>query len=324
MVSQDAHLAAYLGEGVPRMVEAPLAVPMGVVRSVVLHERRWGALFSEHGADASWLDDLRHLWYAEYDGERWSPVESLPLPPNEDLNVSASSALVLDEGVLRWALVATGGNAFVYERQDGAWRFEMVGEGRLETAALAAGPSGLWLALSGFDPGVSGPRKSVRLFHREVGWRLVSRNPTAEQYTELPGLSVAVLPGGVALTWIEATPGGELVALARHRITADDPGTLLVLDRGAERANPLSMPDGVPAWTVLHANTLTSTQELRFVRAEGDKASVLRVIPYPYTGWYAAMATGPNEVLVTGSEFNPDPAQPTVRSLTLRLNPFCR
>lgn len=323
MASDRAHIAAYLVEEAPRLVEKPIAGTVGFTRSVVLGDRRWGVLFEEEGPSGD-SGDLVGVRYAEYDGVGWSEVERLPLPPEGQVIVGSSSALVTHEGVRRWTVVHNpGGAALQYERRDGSWSYRSIADSGVEAAAMAVGQSDTWLALSGLDPGISAPVKSVRLFRLDDGWELVSRNPTVEPYTEIPSISVLALPGGAALTWIESR--GSSIVMARVGVRAGRPGQLLLVDESAAVVRPFATRDGEPAWLVQHVNEIAGSSELRLRRPDGRGVTTTLSIPYPYTGFFAPIATSePEEVLVTGSEFSPDPARPTVRSLTLRLYPSCR
>jgi len=193
----------------------------------------------------------------------------------------------------------------------------------MEAAATVSGPSGTWLALSGVDPDLPVWTKSVRLFRWGSGWQFVSRVATVATYTEIQDLFVSELPDGATVTWRELSRQGAS-AMARVGISTDSPGTPLVVDAHAQQAKPLTLANGTPAWVVQHVSEITGLADLRLVRLEGRGTTVSWRIPYPYTGYYAATPAGPNEVLVTGSEFDPDPARPTVRSLTLRLSSSCQ
>ena len=179
------------------------------------------------------------------------------------------------------------------------------------------------LALSGVDPDLPVWTKSVRLFRWDAGWQYVHRVATVETHTQIRGLYMTVLSGGVALTWREVSEQGS-TAMARVGIDIDTAGTRLIVHANAQQAQSFEMAEGVLAWVVQHTNEATGSAELRLVRRDEGRADVIWTIPYPYTGYYAATASGPNEVLVTGSEFDPDPARPTVRSLTLRLSTSCQ
>jgi hypothetical protein len=322
--SAGAHIAAYLDEEAPRMVENPIDGRVGVVRTVPLDDRRWGALFTETDSREDWANgNVIALWYAEYDGEAWSNPEVVPLPADTSLRLGFfnSSQLVRFEGGLSWVAADLRSATYRYERLDGRWSTEVAETHGGEATAMAADASGLWLAVSGLDPAISEPRKSIRLFRWRDAWELVHRFPTGETYSEIRKPKLTAVAEGLSLTWREEAPGGRTTARARVGITVDDPGAALLLDDDPLRAEPVALPDGSMAWAVEHPNPISI--ELRLVREQGGEARRVATYFYPYTGWYAAVAAGPDEVLVTGSEFDPDPARPTVRSLTLRLNLSC-
>ena len=86
---------------------------------------------------------------------------------------------------------------------------------------------------------------------------------------------------------------------------------------------PLVTADGGTAWVVQHNDTIAAAAELRLVHLDRLGVRTTFAGPFPYTGYFGAIATGPDEVLVTGPDFDPDPTRATVRSLTLRLSPSC-
>lgn len=322
MLSEGAHVAAYLDEEAPRLVENPIEGSVGVVRSVVLDAPRWGALLEERGPSRDSRDFVA-LWYAEYDGASWSEPERLPVPPDGRLFLGSSSALTMHGGAPTWVVVHNPEGAVLqYERRDGAWSYRSIAAEGVEAAAMAVGPSDTWLALSGLDPGIPGPIKSVRLFRWDDGWQLVSRNPTAEPYTEVPSMSVLALVDGAALTWMEL--GSSTTVMARIGVAPDRPGRLIVVDESAAVVRPFVTDEAEPAWVVHHVNDITGAEDLRLLLPEGLGVVTALSVPYPYTGFYAPIAVAPGEVLVTGAEFSPDPARPTVRSLTLRLSSSCQ
>lgn len=326
IASTDAHIAAYVDAARPRLVRSPVDAPIGMVRTVALGEQRWGALFVEgEPADDGTAEPLTlvRMYYSEYDGDVWSAPERVPLPDGGALFPESSSPLVLAGERLHWVVVRrSGGEALHYERHAGTWTIETVEAGGAEAAGLAVGPSGLWVALSGFGPDAAGSRKSVRLLrHEGAGWRVVSRDPTAEPYTEIVGPSVLAGPGGVSVTWTEARGAG--LVRARVGVRPDDSGGLVTIDPSAPAVRTFSSSTGEPRWALWHTGPGSASDQLRIARVRGGVVETEQAMPYPYTGYFAVVAAGPDEVVVSGSEFSPDSTRPTVRSLTFRLNPSC-
>lgn len=321
MVASRKHIAAYLDEDAPRLIAKPIDVPIGMTRAVALDECRWGVLFAEAEEIDSTAATVGFvgLWYAEYDGARWGEAERLPLPEDEEVSlvVSQSSPLVRFDGGLSWAVTDVDRGTYRYQRRGGTWRLEVAEPRGGEAASLATDEAGLWLAVSGLDPAISEPRKSIRLYRWRDGWSLAGRYPTLDTYTEIRRPELLGLPAGVTLTWVETPPSGDDLARAVVGIGPAESGHAVVIDRGGQRVDAVGLPDGAPAWVVLHP------PELRLIDLEQGRPRALRSLPYPYTGWFAATPIGPREVLVTGPEFNPDPAHASVRSLTLRLSPSC-
>ena len=167
-----------------------------------------------------------------------------------------------------------------------------------------------WIRRAVFVPSV-GPR----------GVGVASRLPLAlgtadgpHAYVEPKALMRAdddlVVVGSPTYTWER---GGPMA-----RMTSDGAHVAAYLDVDAPRL--VELPMDVDAREVRAA---ALDDRARGVH-EGESVRIVRTKPFPYTGFFAVTAGEPEGVVVTGPEFDPDPARPTVRSLTLRLNPSCQ
>ncbi len=109
-LTHDAHVAASLDAGATGMVGRPPTdreVALGTVRAVALADGRWGALFTDEDADslADHRETVLRLWYAEFDGSGWTPLEAVPRPAGGALYVNQSSRLIQVGDRLAWAVV---------------------------------------------------------------------------------------------------------------------------------------------------------------------------------------------------------------------------
>lgn len=331
-LTHDAHAAAWLDADAPEMVPAPptdSSVAFGTVRAVALGDGRWGALFSDEDPDslADHRETVLRVWYAEFDGERWTALEPVPRPTRGALYVNASSRLVRVGERLQWAAVhqpVTGPSTLLfYQRERGLWSVEpMPGDGVDNDVELAFDErQGLLLAVFGVDTDLV-QQKSLRLYRRGGGWNLVQRIAVPPPGAEVSS-TIAADASGVSVGWTEVS-GGASRAYARVDVTREEAGRRLTLDDNAAQLEAVAGLAGGHVWIVDHANDLTGTRELRLLRTDSPEGlEPLASFPNPYTGYFAALAIGARELVVVGPEFNPDPARPVVRSLLLRLSTRC-
>jgi hypothetical protein len=338
MLSRDVLAAAYLREPT-RTVEKPIAGAPASVRVAALDEGRWAAIVLQVDPDSlPGIEIFEGLWYGEHDGERWTLVEPMEFPGGR-LSSRLSTRLVRAGDRLVWLAMEHAGNSsvvHVYERAGGAWaRHVVAGWDRVEQMELAyLEGSGLWVLLSGYDAGLPGFQKSLRLYRERLGpdsagadaWELVSRVVVAESGVALRFASLVVQSSGATVTW-EALGRGTSTTMARAGIGPDTPGTLLTLAESSVYARPAVMPDGSVAILVDHFEdgppTPASRPELRLLRVAEGAIERLTTFRSPFTGSFIVRAVSDTEVLALGAELLSDPSGERVRSLILRLSTSC-
>ena len=333
-VSSNVIAAAYIGEPV-RTVANPLPGTLGSVRVAALDDRRWAAILLLVDPDSlPAIDMVRGLLYGEHDGERWTALEPMEFP-GERLTSRLATRLVRAGDRLVWLAsepTLSSASVHVYERVDGAWtRYVLPDEDRVEQLALAyLEGSGLWMLLSGYDAGLPGFQKSLRLFRERPGgnstssdrWELVSRVTIAEPGVNLRRASLTVQSTGVTVSWM-AVGRGSSTAMARVGIGPDAPGTIVTLDEGSFSSRPAAMPDGSVVWLVDRYETGAPVAELRLLGVANGRVVRLAAIPSPFTGSFTVLSTNNSEVLVVGAEMGSDSTDVPVRSLILRLSTSC-
>jgi hypothetical protein len=335
-LSSNEFVAAYLGPPA-RPVTRPIEGALTSVRVAALDDRRWGAILHEVDPDSLPAIELfRGLWYGEFDGERWTHLESMEYPGTR-LTSRISSGLVRAGERLVWLAfepvreqVRT--RVHVYERVAGTWsHYVLPNQDRVEQAALAyLDGSGLWMLLSGYDAGLPGFQKSLRLYREHPSaaatsperWELVSRVAVAEPEVTLRTARLALQPNRASVSWM-AVGGGASRAMARFDIGADSPGIVVTLDEFATFARPASMPDGTVVWIVDHWQSPGIAPEFRLLGIHNGQATRLASFPSPFTAALAVSALAPEEVLVVGPEMSSDSIGVPVRSLILRLSTSC-
>lgn len=332
-VVPDAHLAAVFDlEGRARGIEKPIPGTIGSIKATALGGDRWGVVFAEiHPDSLPGKEFLIDAWYAEHDGARWALVERLPAPARGTLSFAADSELVRWGDRLSW--VATTrlpiglSELVLYERRDGAWSVRQISDDWVEVSTLAYDPreQALWLAQFSEDPEIPEWQQSLRLYRSERGgaWELVSRLAVVERNVKVREPRVRVLSDGVAVAWL--TFGATLEAWARVGIRRDHPGSEIRLDPSAFQILSLGELGGHPAWLLNHLIDGGRAGELTVVRLPRSRPGVVESsgVPNPYPSFFATLPLGADEVVVVGPEVDRDPAEPTVRSLVLRLSTSC-
>ena len=333
-LSSDLIVAAYLGEPA-RTVAKPISGTLGSVRVAALDDDRWAAILLDVDPDSlPAIEMVRGLWYGEHDGERWTVLEPMEFPGERMVSRLGTRLVGAGDRLVWLAMEPTLGraNVHVYERIDGAWtRYVLPGEDRVEQLGLAyLEGSGLWMLISGYDAGLPGFQKSLRLFRERAGggsassdrWELVSRVTVAEPGVRLLWASLAVQSTGVSVSWTAVRQGGS-TAMARVGIGPDTPGTLLTLDEGAYSARPAAMPDGSIVWLVDRFETGAPVPQLRLLGVANGRVVRLAAFPSPFTGSFTVRPVAASEVLVVGAEMGSDSTDVPVRSLILRLSTSC-
>ncbi|MEQ1855268.1 MAG: hypothetical protein ABL963_02295 [Longimicrobiales bacterium] len=334
LLSSDEIVAAYFGRGA-RTVPKPVPGRLGSVRAAALDDRSWGAVMLEVDPDSLPGQELfTGLWYGEYDGARWSRVEAMP-PLRGEIMSRVSSALVRAGDRMAWAAWESppGEHARVriYERSGGAWVDYAVPElDRVELVELAYSEgSGLWMLISGYDAGLPGFQKSLRLYRERSPtsaiadrWEFVSRVTIAEQGVNLAFASFLLQPGGAAVSWAELSRFGTRVR-TRVGIGLESPGTVYTLADDSDNVRLAAMPDGSPAWVVAVGGAEPGVFDLQLLRLEGGTVKVVASFPSPFPMYFTVRAVDPHEIVVVGPELGSDSIGVPFRSLLLRLSTSC-
>jgi hypothetical protein len=333
-ISADSIVAAYLGDP-GRAIAKPISGTLASVRVAALDDHRWAAIMLEVDPDSLPAKEwFRGLWYGEHDGERWTLVEPVETR-GERITSRLSSGLVRAGDRLLWLAyeVLEGRSAVrVYERTDGTWTDTVVpNEDRAEQAALTyLEGSGLWMLLSGYDAGLPGFEKSLRLFREREGaapgsperWELVSRVIVSDPDMNLYWASISVSPAGLTVSWTAGGRGASRT-MARVGIGRDTPGTIVTLDERANTARAAELADGSPVWVVDHVDTVAAAPELRLLGMRDGQVMRLASLSSPFTAFFNVRAVAPTEVVVVGPEVRWDSTGVPVRSLILRLSTSC-
>ena len=327
-LTMNRHLAArFTLDGRATLIERPVQDSVGSVRSLPLDGERWGVLFDidRRGAsDIGW--DTIALWYAEHDGLRWSLLEPVPMPEEGDVDIDASSELARVGEELVWVvpvLPADGTSRVVeYTRRDGRWQQRVIGDDWVEGSALEHDEtSGLWMARSG--PNADRSRNSLRLYRRDVDWRLVREAHVLQGTASPHDLGITIAPGGVTVTW-RLFGGADHGAYALLGADGVSDGTLIDLDREVLQSIPLRLRGHDPRWIVAAVDEAAQRVDLRMLAPRSlFGAERLASVSSPYLGFLAALARTPEEALIVGAEVSSNPADPFVRSLILRLSTSC-
>ena len=112
-------------------------------------------------------------------------------------------------------------------------------------------------------------------------------------------------------------------ARAMIGVTETANGRIVEVDPDVTYSTPVVGLPRFPAWVTEH-NTEAGRREIRFITDSIGKSFLLGTIPSPFTGIFAATASGESDILVSGPLFQADSARPRLVSLLIRAHVECR
>jgi hypothetical protein len=289
-----------------RLVPSPVNPRLvGVVRASGRPDGSWDVVIAERSA-SSRSDSVTRLWHGVYDGQTWSSIQPIPLPPAVAPLFGRGSDLVRGGERLAWALRVANSDArtdvALFVLRDGRWSSEVVPTRRAAYAALSYTESlGFQLAVVGVDLSQLRDDNSLFLWTERPSWsvRRISLGNTSGP-AHHPGFSGS--SGGSVLTWYaEVADRREVRAVFDlHSRSADSP---LVVDPSAADQAPtpgIDLPTGQHFWISQHQAPGDAERQLRIV--QGSPAGTLNVtsFPSPFTTSIRAIAWESNVVIVGG------------------------
>lgn len=330
------------GQGIP--------VPAGPrwiddVRAVALEGGGWAILFTEPPTSAWPPDPAVQVWFGVFDGNHWSSLERLPVPPAWRIDGDIASDLVADGHTFAWAARAEVRSAeadesrvVLFERREGTWRMELwpfapfyVDLDRAEAGDLVATVVRPDTSL----PPPSYDRNSLFLYRpsdaRPELQRIVRGGREAAHGPELR------LGEAAALSWISemdsqglqftpdpALPGapkrGDELRAILNPLEAP-PHDVITLDSGVLHAVYAPSLAGKRRWLTRHVDPSGKEMELRVIELRGETTHLLGGFPYPFDGHFAAVSVGRHEILVAGPQL--DRTSNVLVTLLLRLRVEC-
>jgi hypothetical protein len=274
-------------------------------------------------------DTAQRLWYGEFDRNRWSGLEEIPLPPGSAVSTFVASSLVQHGDTISWALpIRTADqrrDVVVLSRTGGVWSHEIARTmmvGYLDLAYQAG--SGLTLAIVQPDRRQRSDGNSLFLWSRRPTWqmdrKLVSGN---EEQVHRPRLGAT----GAAVSWEgkrRDAGSGPLEAGAILDPTDSITSTRVVLDASLGTKGlsaPLSLRPDSRLWVIEHQAASDSATSMRIVRVAAGRTDLLGTFPTPFDASFGAAVTRDRHLLVTGAKI--DPTKQLVSSLLIRYRLDC-
>ena len=328
---EDSALGAIVdAEGRARLLPAPFdAKRITHVRGVVLDDGTWALAFAElkHATTPPEPDTIVRFWYGVFDGKTWRQLEPLPIPGDGELLTAGSSNLLVSGNSAYLSVVrARPSGRFdiaLFERQRGRWTVSFPQVRGVAYTLLTFSDSGhLMLGVIRADTGRGYDANSMFFQTRRRGeWSDAQK--LVQGYPEPVHLPRIVKSGrGGVLTWQALKPGGERVA--RAIVGQLDPGTpVITLDTlVAVAVQVLGRPDS-PIWVTDHRGSDTGSRiHILGLRADAE-AVLLSSLPNPYTGAFAASATGTDAFIIAGPLLRPEPPNPSLVTLFIRNRVEC-
>lgn len=305
-------------DGSSRVVPAPIDPRLiHGVRAAGRPDGGWDVVFAEIPPSDrnARVDSVVRLWHGVFDGRQWAGIEEIPRPGDVPLDPQFTSALVRREGSLAWALVPPTSyrprDVVLVQRVDGRWIHETVPTGFAVDVDLSYSDSlGLLLAVVQPDTSLRSDGNSLLLWARQPDWRIVRRvvHGYGEGRVNFP--SLVRTPQGLLASWLTASAAEPLwQLLARPVVLAgeqNEPAVSLDSDVSPwSEVPPLILSGGMPLWVTHHGtdNETTAANEVRYLSMAGGDALELGRAPSPYLMRLAVVEARPEEVVVTGMEY---------------------
>ena len=262
----------------------------------------WSVVFSElMETDRPGHKDIAvALWYAAYDGKRWTNLERLPAPATPLEGTHTSNLARTPEGLV-W-IVPTGGNSpglLVLKRQDGAWRSEQVSTIAAKAEPLVSRSGELLLAAIQPDTTLQSDGASLLLRSAQGRWG-VTEVLRRSQENSVQRLESRNLGDVNVLTWLARSPRG--LQTIQALITHQDRRQLLTVDSAPASMSPLvpvHLPNLGPIWTTERRSTAGPSEIVFHSAHPSEVIRRLGAIRNPFIGAFRPL-TRNDKILLTG------------------------
>jgi hypothetical protein len=316
-------------DGRGRLVPGPIdATRIVDVHGVALSDGGWSVAFAElkEPSRPPARDTVIRYWHGVFDGRSWVRLEPLPSPPAGELRTAGASNVLVQGDTTFFAVrvqnAGAGHDIVLYERREGKWALTMVPQRASAYAQLTYSDStGLLLGIVRPDSSLRRDVNSLFLHARAASWT-TSRKLLPGDLEPVHGPVFGSSSEGPVLTWMAILPDGRQTARAtvgaldsrNHVLTIDSTMSHFVHVPGL-RAGPL--------WITEHVGS-SAASTLRFVglAPDGEPAPLMSALN-PYTGFFGAAATGPDEVTLSGPLLRSDPPNPSLVTLLIRARVEC-
>jgi hypothetical protein len=321
LIGRDSLFGAVVGtDGQARPVLSPID-PRRVlgVSALARADGGWDVVFGELHSPrglgyVAVRDSIVRLWHGVYDGNAWSALDSLPVPPRTVILPHHSSALARTSDRLAWAQGAlVPGQSFlviIHERVSSGWEYELVFTPYSSSPAIAYTESAtLMLAGIGAEPVApnSEDHNSLAVWIRDPVWRQLRRVVAGSRDGSGFQPSLVRSGGRVALTW-QSEAGTDRVLLTIPDLLASAPDAPLIVDARIPpfgQTVTLALPGEGLLWTTLHVRDDGESDDLQLLSSHmGSRIRVGRT-PNPFLGkTFQVTPFGPSELLLSGAQEN--------------------
>lgn len=323
----DRLVGVFLDGGEVRPILAPEGVGPTLAAVRVAYEGPERLSWLLHRTETRDSVEAGELFAGEWWKGDWGDLEVLDFE-GATPHLFSSSTLLPGGGPYRWLVPVATASArsavFAFD-EDPVSRTPV--PALVDVVAMASGPDGArWSAVGGLvaSSAPEGYARALRVWrHPEAAsapeWRWSTSH---ENDLVLPTLSAR--GGAVHASWIVKTPTEPPQGWAAMRVGAPDGPAPVEVDSAAAWIVPVALADGAALWITHSGGAGDRLGDLRIYRlSAAGSPEAIHTMPYPYSGYHAAVATAGGELVIVGPEYIPDPANPVVRSLLLRFHITC-
>lgn len=302
-------------------IRSPIdGVVLGMARGVAIGPERWGIVFAEM-PDSTVERRVKRLWYGVLQDSVWLSLDRIPLPVGITLHWLRASRLIAEDAGLTFAVPMNSpgdvSEIAMFQMRRERWSYKLLPVAAVSYVSVGYSQAhGLELAVVRAD--TAGTADSNSLFlHYGPNW--LSKKKLANGLlapVHVPRLS----PDGSRMTWWSQM-GDRREARAILDLTLADP-QVLVIDSSVVQVEPILATNYV-GWVADHIDTGSGNRELRFIRAEGDRAKTIAAFPNPFDGGFAVAPQRGDGISLIGPRLEHSDSGTILVSLQLRYAVKC-
>jgi hypothetical protein len=313
----------------PRIIHSPIQSRLlGPIHARPRPEGGWDVIFYELTPFPAEVvhrpDSVARLWVGVLHASGWRELETVPIREFGLFPTTQGSQVLRRSDTLYWAVVTADHwrrDVAILRRSNARWEAERVMTARATYVDLLIDSAGPVVAVVHPDSTATGDDvNSLFVYSRDSGTWAARRIAIGRRApTHHPRFSVSA--AGADLTWSAVDSNtGRHRGMAAAGVQGGTPIDPIVIDSSLASPYPMQrvvLGNGTRLWSSHHRGSTGEPSTIRFSESDGRSVRVVGEFPTPYAGGFRAVARGTDELITTGTLW--DPESKTVASLLIRL-----